>query len=216
MEQEAGPLKGLLLDMRNNPGGLLAQAVKVSDHFLKSGVIVSTRGRRQLFENRSRARNQGDEPAYPIVILVNEGTASAAEIVSGALQDNGRALVLGVQTFGKGSVQTILPLDDGSAVKLTTAKYYTPNGRVVHEKGIAPDVLVGKTTGIREKDLIEYRKGDLTELKKKTKAKNNNDNKDLEVQKEAQLQAGLQLLRNAIDTGDLQKGMQAFNAPRVH
>lgn len=212
IEQKAGPLKGLLLDMRNNPGGLLDQAVKVSDYFLKSGVIVSTRGRRSFFENRARARNRGDEPAYPIVILVNEGTASAAEIVSGALQDNRRALVLGTQTFGKGSVQTILPLDDGSAVKLTTAKYFTPSGRMVHENGIMPDVLVGKTQGFREKDLNHYLKGDLAELNKKSKARTN---KDLEVEKEMQLQTGLQLLRNAIARGDLQKGLQAFNPPRA-
>ncbi|MBA4396473.1 MAG: peptidase S41 [Syntrophus sp. (in: bacteria)] len=212
MEQKAGPLKGLILDMRNNPGGLLDQAVKVSDHFMKSGLIVSTRGRTRFFENRARARNQGDEPAYPIVILVNEGTASAAEIVSGALQDNRRALILGAQTFGKGSVQTILPLDDGSAVKLTTAKYYTPNGRVVHENGIVPDVLVGKTQGFREKDLSQYLKGDLAELTKKTKERND---KDLEVEKEMQLQAGLQLLKSAIARGDLQKGLQAYNPPRA-
>ncbi|PKN60504.1 MAG: peptidase S41 [Deltaproteobacteria bacterium HGW-Deltaproteobacteria-11] len=212
MEQKAGPLKGLLLDMRNNPGGLLDQAIKVSDHFLKSGVIVSTRGRSRFFENRARARNRGDEPAYPVVILVNEGTASAAEIVSGALQDNRRAIVLGTQTFGKGSVQTILPLDDGSAVKLTTAKYYTPNGRVVHENGIGPDVLVGKTQGFREKDLNNYLKGNLAELKKKIKVRKD---KDLKVEKEMQLQAGLQLLRNAIAQGNLQKGLQAFNPPRA-
>ncbi|MFH1080296.1 MAG: S41 family peptidase [Pseudomonadota bacterium] len=212
MEQKAGPLKGLLLDMRNNPGGLLEQAIKVSDHFLKSGVIVTTRGRTRFFESRARARNHRDEPVYPVVILVNEGTASAAEIVSGALQDNRRALVLGTQTFGKGSVQTILPLDDGSAVKLTTAKYYTPDGRVVHENGIIPDVLVGKTQGFREKDLNHYLKGDLADPKIKAKVKNN---KDLEVEKETQLQAGLQLLRNAIARGDLQKAMQAFNPPRA-
>lgn len=212
MEQRAGPLKGLLLDMRNNPGGLLDQAVKVSDLFLKSGVIVSTRGRTRLFESRARARNQGNEPAYPIVVLVNEGTASAAEIVSGALQDHRRALVLGTQTFGKGSVQTVLPLDDGSAVKLTTAKYYTPSGRAVHENGIVPDVLVGKTQGFREKDLNEYLKGDLAELKKKTAVKSD---KELELEKERQLQAGLQLLRSAVATGDLRKGLQAFNPPRA-
>jgi carboxyl-terminal processing protease len=212
MEEKAGPLKGLLLDMRNNPGGLLDQAIKVSDQFLKSGVIVSTRGRMKFFQNRARARNQGDEPAYPIVILVNEGTASAAEIVSGALQDNRRALVVGTQTFGKGSVQTIFPLDDGAAIKLTTAKYYTPNGRVVHENGITPDVLVGNTQGLREKDLHPYRKEDRAELKKKIK---DPDSKDVEIEKEAQLQAGLQLLKKAIAAGDLQKGLQAYNIIRV-
>jgi C-terminal peptidase prc len=168
MEEKAGPLKGLLLDMRNNPGGLLDQAIKVSDQFLKSGVIVSTRGRMKFFQNRARARNQGDEPAYPIVILVNEGTASA--------------------------------------------KYYTPNGRVVHENGITPDVLVGNTQGLREKDLHPYRKEDRAELKKKIK---DPDSKDVEIEKEAQLQAGLQLLKKAIAAGDLQKGLQAYNIIRV-
>jgi carboxyl-terminal processing protease len=213
MAQKAGPLKGLLLDMRNNPGGLLDQAIQVSDQFLKSGVIVTTRGRMIFIQNRVKARNKGDEPSYPIVVLVNEGTASAAEIVSGALQDNGRAVIVGTQTFGKGSVQTLFPLDEGAAIKLTTAKYYTPNGRMVHENGIVPDVVVGKTQGLREKDLNEYRKGDVEELKKKAKKMND---KDAEAVKEAQLQAGLQLLKSAITTGDLRKSVQAFNAPRVH
>jgi len=210
--QKAGPLKGLLLDMRNNPGGLLDQAIKVSDEFLKSGVIVSTRGRSRFYQSRARARNSGEEPDYPVVILVNEGTASAAEIVTGALQDNRRALVLGTRTFGKGSVQAIFPLDDGSAIKLTTAKYYTPNGRVVHEEGITPDVPVGKSQGFREKDLNHIRTADpedLADLRKKTKSRNS---KDIEVENEAQLQAGLKLLRQAISAGDLQKGLRAFNA----
>ena len=213
MEQKAGPLKGILLDMRNNPGGLLDQAIKVSDQFLKSGLIVSTRGRTKYVETRAKARNGGDEPAYPIVILVNEGTASAAEIVSGALQDNRRALVLGTQTFGKGSVQTVFPLDGGSAIKLTTAKYYTPNGRVVHEKGITPDVVVGKSQGFREKDLNHFRKEDFAALKKKTKDRNS---KDIEIEKEAQLQAGLQLLKKTIGSGDLRKGLQVLNITCVY
>jgi carboxyl-terminal processing protease len=146
------------------------------------------------------------------VILVNEGTASAAEIVSGALQDNRRALIVGTQTFGKGSVQTIFPLDDGAAIKLTTAKYYTPRGRVVHENGITPDVLVGNTQGLREKDLNHYLKEDRAELKKKIK---DPDSKDVEIEKEAQLQAGLQLLKKVIAAGDLQKGLQAYNIIRV-
>jgi carboxyl-terminal processing protease len=212
MEEKAGPLKGLLLDLRNNPGGLMDQAIKVSDQFLKSGVIVSTRGRLKFFQNRAKASNRGDEPACPIVILINEGTASSAEIVSGALQDNRRALLVGTQTFGKGSVQTIFPLDDGSAVKLTTAKYYTPGGRVVHESGITPDVLIGNTQGIREKDLLLHRKEDRAELRKKAR---DPGSKDVELEKEAQLQAGLQLLRKAIAAGDLKKGLQAYNAAGV-
>jgi len=130
------------LDMRYNPGGLYNQAVEVSEVFLKSGVIVSTRGRVKNMDSRFMAKDDGNEPACPIVVLVNEGTASAAEIVSGALQDSGRALLLGTQTFGKGSVQTVIPLEDGSALKLTTAKYYTPKGRSIQAEGITPDVVV--------------------------------------------------------------------------
>ena len=120
--------KGLILDLRNNPGGLLNQAVAVSDVFMKSGVIVTTKGRVKSMETVSMARDDGYEPTCPIVVLVNEGSASAAEILSGALQDNGKALIVGTQKFGKGSVQTVIPLEDGSALKLTTAKYYTPKG----------------------------------------------------------------------------------------
>ncbi len=135
-------LKGIILDLRNNPGGLLIQAVEVSDVFMKTGMIVSTRGKTKNMESKSLAHNDGNEPTCPMVVLVNEGTASAAEIVSGALQDNGRALIIGTQTFGKGSVQTILPLEDGSALKLTTAKYYTPSGRSIQAEGITPDIKV--------------------------------------------------------------------------
>jgi carboxyl-terminal processing protease len=156
-------LKGLILDMRNNPGGLLTQAVEIADVFLKSGVIVSTRGKAKSLDHQFSARDNGDEPTYPIVILVNEGTASAAEIVSGALQDNRRAIIVGTQTFGKGSVQTVIPLEDGSALKLTTAKYYTPNGRSIQAEGVAPDIVIryqrsveekeGEAGRVREKDL---------------------------------------------------------------
>ena len=121
--EKLNPMKGLILDLRNDPGGLLTQAIEVSDIFLKSGVIVSTRGRVKSMETKSMAKDNGDEITCPIVVLVNEGTASAAEIVAGALQDNNRALIVGAQTFGKASVQTIIPLEDGSALKLTTARY---------------------------------------------------------------------------------------------
>ncbi len=164
VEAKAGPLKGIVIDMRNNPGGLLNQSVEVSDLFLKSGVIVSTRGRIKSMESKSEAKDDGDEPTCPIVVLVNEGTASAAEIVSGALQDNGRAVILGTQTFGKGSVQTVIPLEDGAALKLTTAKYYTPKGRSIQAEGITPDIVVrplkpsedknlGEDQQVRERDL---------------------------------------------------------------
>jgi len=150
-----GALKGLILDLRNNPGGLLNQAVGVADVLLKSGTIVSTKGRTKSMETKSLAKDDGDEPTCPIVALVNEGTASAAEIVSGALQDNGRALVVGTQTFGKGSVQTVIPLEDGSALKLTTAKYYTPKGRSIQAEGIAPDIVVKHIRPSEDKESID-------------------------------------------------------------
>jgi carboxyl-terminal processing protease len=139
---KVGVITGLILDFRNNPGGLLNQAIGVTDIFLKSGIIVSTKGRTKSMESQAVAKDDGDEPTCPIVVLVNEGTASASEIVAGALQDNGRALVIGTQTFGKGSVQTVIPLEEGSALKLTTAKYYTPNGRSIQAEGIKPDIIV--------------------------------------------------------------------------
>jgi carboxyl-terminal processing protease len=140
---------GLVLDLRNNPGGLLQQAVKVSDYFLKSGLIVYTDGRIKKQNMRYRAYDDGTEGDYPIVVLVNGGSASASEIVAGALQDHKRALVMGTPTFGKGSVQTIIPLEDGCAVRLTTALYYTPSGRSIQAKGIVPDVEVEAGTVVR-------------------------------------------------------------------
>ncbi len=137
-----GDLKGLVLDLRNNPGGLLDQAVKVSDTFLDEGLIVYTDGRLKEQQMRFTAHRSGTEPPYPIVVLVNGGSASASEIVAGALQDHKRAIILGTQTFGKGSVQTIIPLEDGAAVRLTTARYYTPSGRSIQAKGITPDIIV--------------------------------------------------------------------------
>ena len=142
IDKKVRPMKGLVLDLRNDPGGLLIQAIEVSDMFLKSGVIVSTRGRTKNMETKAMAKNDGNEITCPIVVLVNEGTASAAEIVAGALQDNGRAVIIGTRTFGKASVQTVIPMDDGSALKLTTARYYTPKGRSIQAEGIKPDILV--------------------------------------------------------------------------
>lgn len=133
-------LRGLILDLRNNPGGLLSQAIKVSDIFLDEGVIVSTKGRNTLQDIEATAHKNKKSINYPIIVLVNSGSASAAEIVAGALQDNKRALILGTRTFGKGSVQTILPLSDGSGLRLTTARYYTPKGRSIQSSGISPDI----------------------------------------------------------------------------
>jgi carboxyl-terminal processing protease len=135
-------LKGLILDMRNNPGGLLAQAVQVGDLFLKEGIIVYTDGRVEAQKQKFFAKPRGTEPEYPIIVLVNGGSASASEIVAGALKDHGRALVLGTQTFGKGSVQTITPLENGGALTLTTALYYTKSGNSIQARGVKPDIEV--------------------------------------------------------------------------
>jgi carboxyl-terminal processing protease len=137
-----GPLAGLVLDLRDNPGGLLDQAVKVADQWLQDGLIVYTQGRESAQRQEYGAGAQGDQDGYAMVVIVNEGSASASEIVAGALQDQKRALVVGVTTFGKGSVQTVYPLEDGSGLRLTTALYYTPAGRSIQEVGILPDIVV--------------------------------------------------------------------------
>lgn len=143
LRDESGQeLKGLVLDLRNNPGGLLDQGVQVCDLFLNSGKIVSTQGRKKSDNFSYTASAAETEVQYPIVILINGGSASAAEIVAGALQDHQRAVVLGTQSFGKGSVQTVIPLSDKSGLRLTTAHYYTPNGTSIQARGITPDVIV--------------------------------------------------------------------------
>jgi len=204
-------LKGLILDLRNNPGGLLTQAIKVSDQFLDSGLIVSTKGRNQDQNIEVSAHKNKKERRYPIVVLVNSGSASAAEIVAGALQDNKRALILGTRTFGKGSVQTILPLSDGSGLRLTTARYYTPSGRSIQLSGISPDIEVEyipqndkdeteSHSFIREKDLKghmlneEFKEEDKTE----EKMKQTDPDKRVEemLEKDNQVHHALQLLQS--------------------
>jgi carboxyl-terminal processing protease len=143
IKEQLGPkLKGLVLDMRNNPGGLLDQAIAVSDAFLDKGEIVSTRGRRSEDAQRYNAKAGDLLTGLPMVVLVNGGSASASEIVAGALQDHRRAILLGTRSFGKGSVQTIIPLGGQGALRLTTARYYTPSGRSIQASGIDPDIVV--------------------------------------------------------------------------
>jgi len=142
VEENKGKLKGLVLDLRNNPGGVLNGAVGVSDLFLKSGKVVYTEGRVEDAVMHYNAEKGDILDSAPLVVLVNQGSASASEIVAGALQDHKRALILGVKTFGKGSVQTVLPIDHSTAVKLTTARYFTPLGRSIQAKGIEPDIKV--------------------------------------------------------------------------
>jgi carboxyl-terminal processing protease len=170
IESKEKPLKGLILDLRNNPGGLLEQAVKVADLFLESGMIVYTEGRVEGQKMKFFVQKKEKVQEYPMIVLVNGGSASASEIVAGALQDQGRAVILGTQTFGKGSVQTIIPLEDGSALRLTTARYYTPNGRSIQAQGIAPDIAVADLVPegkrgvaprfMREKDLEHHLQGE--------------------------------------------------------
>ncbi len=143
-KQNEGNLKGLVLDLRNNPGGVLNAAVAVSDAFLENGLIVYTEGRIKDSEFKFKASPNDIIKGAPIVVLINAGSASASEIVAGALQDHKRAVIMGEKSFGKGSVQTILPTSNGGAIKLTTARYYTPYGRSIQAKGIEPDILLSR------------------------------------------------------------------------
>jgi len=142
LHEENQPLKGLVLDLRNNPGGVLSAAVEVSDAFLTEGLIVYTQGRISSSEFRYNATAGDPSEGVPIVVLINGGSASASEIVAGALQDHHRGVILGTDSFGKGSVQTILPLNNERALKLTTARYFTPNGRSIQAEGISPDLII--------------------------------------------------------------------------
>ena len=163
-ENKGQPLKGLILDLRNNPGGVLQAAVEVTDHFLSSGLIVYTKGRLANAELRFSANAKNASEGVPLVVLINGGSASASEIVAGALQDHKRGIVMGTDSFGKGSVQTVLPLNNDRALKLTTALYYTPKGRSIQAQGIVPDILVERaklsqedsTMGIKEADLVGH------------------------------------------------------------
>ncbi len=169
-----GEIDGLVLDLRNNPGGLLAQAVRVADAFLDGGLIVYTDGRLDSQRQKYYAHKAGTYGGFPMVVLVNGGSASAAEIVAGALQDHKRAIVLGMPTFGKGSVQTILPLEKDSAIRLTTARYYTPNGNSIQASGIEPDIVMdnlpvvakaedpGNKAGVREENLPRHLQSETT------------------------------------------------------
>ena len=145
-------LRGVILDLRNNPGGLLGEAIEVVDEFVDQGLIVSVRGRSKEQTREFYATKNGNFQQYPIVVIVNEGSASASEVVAEALQDSKRATILGTNTFGKGSVQTIIRLEDGSGLKLTTAKFYAPSGRSISEVGVTPDVIV-ENTNAKDKQL---------------------------------------------------------------
>ncbi len=163
-KENGGALKGLVLDLRNNPGGVLNAAVEVSDAFLRSGLIVYTEGRIENSEMRFNASPDDLIDDAPIVVLINAGSASASEIVAGALQDQKRAVIMGEKSFGKGSVQTILPTSNGAAVKLTTARYFTPSGRSIQAEGIEPDIALGrvKLETLDKADSLSIKEADLS------------------------------------------------------
>lgn len=217
-------IEGLIIDLRRNPGGLLDQAIKISDLFLADGVIVSTIGRNKKEKEVSVATKKAKYKDCPIIILVNEYSASASEIVSGALQDNKRALIAGERTFGKGSVQSIVKLPDGSGLKLTVARYYTPKGVSIQAEGIKPDIeiedieaeafakAVVKQKGSREKDIAGHLKGDREEQEEdKSTDKKQDANSaiswwnDVATNKEENLTPKLKLLKNDYQV------YQAFN-----
>ena len=215
-EENKGPLKGLILDLRNNPGGLLDQAVKVADRFIESGLIVSVEGRREDQKMKFYAHHEGTISHYALVVMVNGGSASGAEIVAGAIQDHAQGILLGTHTFGKGSVQTIFPLKDGSGLRLTTARYYTPNGRSIQAKGIVPDIIVKLSQPEEEKvapapkfpsekdlerHLIDVEKGGPKEkepIKEKEPAKEKSKKEEVKEKKPAdnQLERALELLKS--------------------
>jgi carboxyl-terminal processing protease len=179
-------IQGLVLDLRNNPGGLLTSAVEVAERFLEEGkLIVYTEGRVRNQNMRFTAHPKKAYQDFPIVVLVNNGSASASEIVAGALQDWSRGVVLGIQTFGKGSVQTIIPLSDGSGLRLTTAKYFTPKGRSIQGKGIAPDIVVEQP----KPDPATAEKGKAAPLSEAEMMK-----KDVQLQRSVDLLKGMRIL----------------------
>ena len=207
IQKENENIKGYVLDVRSNPGGLLSQAVKVSDIFLTRGEIVSTRGRETKDIRRYRAKNKDHTSGKPLVVLINGGSASASEIVAGALQDHRRAIILGTQSFGKGSVQTIMPFqrsnaENVSGIRLTTARYYTPSGESIQGKGISPDIIVEQGE-FESYDFKRYSESDLKDSLDKNDENNNDNNaednelseKEKRLAKDYQLQRALDLLK---------------------
>ena len=160
-QNDGNKLRGIILDLRNNPGGVLQAAVEVTDHFLTKGLIVYTKGRIANSELRFSADPEDASNGVPLVVLINGGSASASEIVAGALQDHKRAVLMGTDSFGKGSVQTVLPLNNERGLKLTTALYYTPNGRSIQAQGIVPDIVVHRAKITSEQDSENFKEADL-------------------------------------------------------
>lgn len=207
LQQKNTPLKGLILDLRNNPGGVLQASVEVADLFLNDGIVVYTEGRLPQSQSKFHASTvtQGNE--IPLVVLINGGSASASEIVAGALQDHKRAIIMGTDSFGKGSVQTVLPLNDDRAIKLTTALYYTPNGRSIQALGIKPDIIVERAKITK----IDARKG-LREADLSRHLNNANGKKDQKKPKDSTKDEGLGIPDNQIyEALNLLKGIHILS-----
>ena len=199
-KENDGDLKGLVLDLRNNPGGVLNASVSVADAFIKKGKIVYTEGRVKDSLLTFNASPNDLLKGAPIVVLVNGGSASASEIVAGALQDHGRAVIMGTQSFGKGSVQTIIPLSDESGLRLTTAKYYTPDGTSIQARGIIPDIEILPSEIKEVKDFNHFREKDLknhfdTEGDSESSDEADASGLDEETLKDFQLMRALDLLK---------------------
>jgi len=203
LKDENKDLKGMVLDLRNNPGGVLNAAVAVSDAFVDKGLIVYTEGRTNDSDNKFHATTGDLIKGAPLIVLINGGSASASEIVAGALQDHQRAVILGTQSFGKGSVQTILPMNNGTAVKITTALYFTPNGRSIQAEGIVPDIKIEPLKVAKaDKSLERIKEADLSghlsngNGKKNAKKGNLKDEKEIPLsEKDFQLYEALNLLK---------------------
>ena len=207
-ESNNGQLKGLVLDLRSNPGGVLSAAVSVSDAFLKKGIIVYTEGRLDDAKLKFNAKPTDVLDGAPIVVLVDGGSASASEIVAGALQDHNRAIIMGDKTFGKGSVQTILPMENGSALKLTTARYYTPSGISIQAKGIEPDI---KLSTLRLSENDEKARETYSESDLEGRLSNPNGDGDSSEEKKADSEALAQYDFQLFEALNLLKGLQILS-----
>jgi carboxyl-terminal processing protease len=192
LESQSPSMKGLVLDLRDNPGGVLDQAIRISDLFLSDGIIMTSKGRHKRHNRAYTASNTDESRTYPMVVLINGGSASASEIVAGALQDQKRALIIGTTSFGKGSVQAIENLRDGYALKYTIARYYTPSGRSIQAKGVEPDIVVAhkmieaeptdQNRLLKERDLANHLKAE-PKRQKKEKTKKDNPKEPVKPQK---------------------------------
>ena len=216
--EKENQIKGYVLDVRSNPGGLLTQAVKVTDIFLERGEIVSTRGRDKKDIRRYRAKKSDRTNGKPLVVIIDGGSASASEIVAGALQDHKRAIIIGTQSFGKGSVQTIIPFqvsksDNLTGIRLTTARYYTPSGESIQGKGIVPDIIIeqGEFESFNYKRFSESDLKDSLDKNNEEELEENEDIEDIEDIELSEFEKRLKLdyqLRRAFD---LVQGVSLFN-----